>query len=232
MPYLFATVVVVLCLLLVVIIIICFRYRMKTCCKGTRENSYSSPAHYCATGFNSSPSRYGRGDKEGIFYTNGLFEGRANIGKRLSGCDRREADQTESKASLSLIDCKKASPNMNGTSLRRKLADQDRLYSCLSESITSPDEPAVIVWDKVAQTTSLRDRLAAKNYFRQKKPNVHSNETPSESMELPSVMAGISISSPACLQPSQHHDSNVYRHVSVVTVTSFGPNETINTEVW
>lgn len=208
---------------------------MKTCDSQDEDHSYSSPVRFCETGFKS--QRHRRAGQERIFHTNGLNEDQANsIGKRLSynGLDTREFQQKQTicQTSLPLVkDNFKESPNPNGTSSKRHLSDQDQSYSCLTESITSPDEPVVIVCNRVAHTMSLKDRLAAKNYFRQKKVNVQSNEScTNESMELPSVLLDKSIAK-ACPDPLEL-DSDVKRHVNVVTVTSFGPNETINTELW
>lgn len=221
-----------------------FRFRVRVCDKRTEDLSYpASPVHYCET--RSNPSR----DRPSIFHTNGFASEagqHASIGKRLSysgSCERRDVARRETRriASLPIIDCKRTSPtNINGANPRRTPTTNSHFGTDEEDSVAAADLysypaslkptdesiPAKLVWDKVAQTAPLKERFTARNYFRQKKASINQSiETYNESLELKSNVS-------SSYEAPRHDDDNLCSYVNVVTVTSFGPNETINTELW
>ncbi|XP_046459954.1 uncharacterized protein LOC124206274 [Daphnia pulex] len=235
-PYLFASITAVLCALSVGALVFWFRQRMRNRDKVAEELSYSSAVNYWEPG--SCPRHDDR-----VFHTNNeapVMDGQ----KRLSyggGGERRETVHREARriASLPLINCQKISPNINnGVNLLRRHNSRfeigsDELYPCQMKAPVVCQEqpmPGKLVWDRGARTasTSVRgNNFVDKNYLRQKKMTNQSNVESycKETVELTPFK-------PYALSCQDLVARREMRHSNVVTVTSFGPNETINTELW
>ena len=220
--YLFASIIAALCALLLGMVMFWLRFRTRTCDKETDDLSFSSsPVDYCET------ERYNQRERP-VFHTNGFStEGHATIGKRLSysgGCERRDGRETRRMASLPIIDCKRTSPGMNGANLRRTPDNHHRATSELYQPSKSAGEsiPPKLIWDKDARASSLKERFTANFRLKRDSLSIQSTESCNETIELKSNVSS------CCEAPRQ--DVNVCSYVNVVT--SFGPNETINTELW
>jgi hypothetical protein len=234
---LFASITAVLCTLSVGAFVFWFRQRMRIRDKVTEEQSYSSAVNYWEPG---------TCHDDRIFHTNNnICDGHAIAGKRLSysGSERREIVHREARriASLPLIDCKKISPNMNnGVNLLRRHNSRyemgsDELYPYpmkpLIFNTSEQSMPVKLVWDRSAQTTSIRENnFVHKNYLPQKKITNQSNGEMycKETLELPTLKQYGS----SCHDLIARREGRKVNHSNVVTVTTFGPNETINTELW
>lgn len=237
-PYLFASITAVLCALSVGAFVFWFRQRMRNRDKVAEELSYSSAVNYWEPG--SCPRHDDR-----VFHTNNEAAPAMDGQKRLSyggGGERREMVHREARriASLPLINCQKISPNINnGVNLLRRHNSRyeigsDELYpACqLKASVVCQEQPmpGKLVWDRGARTasTSVRgNNFVDKNYLRQKKMTNQSNVESycKETVELTPFK-------PYALSCQDLVARREMRHSNVVTVTSFGPNETINTELW
>ncbi|XP_057377794.1 uncharacterized protein LOC130699540 [Daphnia carinata] len=230
-PFLFASVLAIVCTLFVGTFMFWLRSRVKICDKVTQELSYLSAierrdAEPCTR------------HEDCVFY---IDNGRTypTVGKRLSysECEKREMSHRETRriASLPLFDCKQMNANVNNgvNVLRRQTSGFEigmaESYVYPNNSVTCFEQPMPnkFVWDRNTRTTSLQQNdRANEEYFHQKKKNV-CKEHRNGSVEIQREKSY----NPLC-QDVVAREVSVIRNAHVVTVTSFGPNETIDTELW
>lgn len=211
---------------------------MKTCDQEAEDTSCSSPVKYCETVYDT------RIQKEtSVFHLDSTFETHASIGKRLchNSCERREVVKEARRiASLPLIDCRSEKPLLNEPNLqyvRRSWLDigisRDELHWDRTKCIRLANEPLVakLACSYTAQTASSKEGFNAKN-------DLSASEKDSASTNICNFATKLAVTrktnSLSCrnIGPS-HKNQNFCVHANnVVTVTSFGPNETINTELW
>ena len=113
---------------------------------------------------------------------------------------------------------------MNGANLRRTPDNHHRTTSELYQPSKSAGEsiPPKLIWDKDARASSLKERFTANFRLKRDSLSIQSTESCNETIELKSNVS-------SCCE-AQRQDVSVCSYVNVVT--SFGPNETINTELW
>lgn len=228
-PFLFASVLAIFCTLFVGTFMFWLRSRIKICDKVTQEITYLSAierrdAEPC--------NRH----EDRIFHVD---NGRAypTVGKRLSysGCEKREISHRETRriASLPLFDCKQMNANTsNGVYVLRRPTSGIEIGMAESYPVTSFEQTMLnkLVWDRNAQTTVWQQNdCANEEHIHQKKIKMKNlcKEHRNRTVEMQSEKSY----NPLC-QDMAAREVSVIRNAHVVTVTSFGPNETIDTELW
>lgn len=205
------------------------RSRIKICDKVTQEITYLSAIERRDV---EPCTRH----EDRIFHVD---NGRAypTVGKRLSysGCEKREISHRETRriASLPLFDCKQMNANTNnGVNVLRRPTSGIEIGMAESYPVTSFEQTMLnkLVWDRNAQTTVLQQNdCANEEHIHQKKITMKNlcKEHRNRTVEMQSEKSY----NPLC-QDMAAREVSVIRNAHVVTVTSFGPNETIDTELW
>lgn len=251
-PYLFALVTVVtlfgLALSLVVIYLRC-RFKISSHIRNQQhqeeDESDLSPIKYCETVF--SP-RHRRTFESELAFTDGRL---TDVGKRLSSCNQMlkqptfQEDANHTKPmSLSFNG---SNSHMNSLiSISKGHFDFDvnpeLNFPCLTGStVTTPSEslPAGHLFSMDQSNVGTvnfkpKDSVAAKNYFRRKRSNIQSSDVLHFENGVESNSHVDDLIRPMSSITNSFFSDSVLtgRKANVITVTSFGPNETIDTEVW
>lgn len=243
MPYLFAVATVItLFLLTTSLAVICFRCRsnISSHIRDRQQppeedpSSYSSPIKYCETVF--SPRHRSGFDRQVL----GSVESRPiDIGKRLSNFNQNGTSlQNDLKRTALTLTFNESNPRMDSLlSISKGPSDydvnHDGNFLCLTGStVTTPSESLPthsFLLDQSATISSrVKDSIAAKDYFRRKKPHIQSSDVLPSDTQMDDLTRPVSSYTDSFLTDTD----SLCRKANVFTVTSFGPNETIDTEVW